>query len=66
VKPVTVSQLNHPNICTLHDVGENYLVMELVDGDTLADRIARGPLPQADVLRIGAQVAEALDRAHQK
>jgi len=64
----TVSSLNHPNICTLHDIGRegstDYLVMELVDGETLAARIARGALPPADVLRIGAQVSDALDRAH--
>lgn len=60
----TISQLNHPHICTLHDVGEDYLVMELLEGESLADRIARGPLPLADVLRYGAQIAEALDRAH--
>ena len=59
-----ISQLNHPNICTLYDVGDDYLVMELLDGETLADRIARGPLPLADVLKFGAQIAEALDRAH--
>ncbi|HKS25010.1 MAG TPA: protein kinase [Thermoanaerobaculia bacterium] len=64
----TISQLNHPNICTLYDVGRengtDYLVMEFVDGETLADRIARGPLPVGDVLRFGVQIAEALDRAH--
>jgi eukaryotic-like serine/threonine-protein kinase len=60
----TISQLNHPHICTLYDVGDDYLVMELLDGDTLADRIARGPLPMPDVLRIGHQIADALDRAH--
>src|SRR5688500_2845575 len=60
----TISQLNHPHICTLHDVGPDYLVMELLEGDTLADRIARGPMPLLDVLRYGAQIAEALDRAH--
>src|SRR5213075_788440 len=47
----TISQLSHPNICTLYDVGENYLVMELLEGDTLADRIAKGPLPLGDVLK---------------
>jgi eukaryotic-like serine/threonine-protein kinase len=56
--------LNHPNICTLHDVGENYLVMELLEGETLAERIMRGPLPMHDVLTYGVQIAEALDRAH--
>src|SRR5512134_3080337 len=64
----TVSSLNHPNICTLFDVGRevdtDYLVMELVDGETLAQRITRGPLPAGDVVKIGAQVADALDRAH--
>jgi serine/threonine protein kinase len=64
----TISQLTHPNICTLYDVGnENgveYLVMELLDGETLADRLARGPLPMREVLRYGREVAAALDRAH--
>jgi eukaryotic-like serine/threonine-protein kinase len=63
-----ISQLNHPNICTLHDVGEDhgtsYLVMELLDGETLADRLSRGPMPLADVLRYGIQIADGLDRAH--
>src|SRR5262245_58453568 len=64
----TVSSLNHPYICTLHDIGRegdtDYIVMELVEGETLATRIARGSLPTADVLRIGSQIADALDRAH--
>src|SRR5690349_11795189 len=64
----TVSGLNHPHICVLHDVGRegdtDYLVMELVDGETLAQRLARGPLPNAELLRIGTQIADALDRAH--
>jgi len=64
----TVSGLNHPNICTLYDVGRegdiDYLVMELIEGETLADRLRLGPLPIADVLRFGTQVADALDRAH--
>jgi len=64
----TISQLTHPNICTLYDVGNEggveYLVMELLDGDTLADRLARGPLPMRDVLRYGREIATALDRAH--
>jgi len=59
-----ISQLNHPNICTLHDVGENYLVMEMLEGETLADRVARGPLPLEQVVRYGAEIASALDRAH--
>ena len=64
----TISQLNHPHICTLHDVGEDngtsYLVMELLEGESRADRLARGPLPLSDVFRFGSQIAEALDRAH--
>jgi len=64
----TISGLNHPHICTLFDVGRegdaDFLVMELVEGETLAARLTRGPLPLADTLRIGAQVADALDRAH--
>jgi eukaryotic-like serine/threonine-protein kinase len=64
----TISQLNHPHICTLHDVGEengrSYLVMELLEGESLADRLSRGPLPLAEVIRYGTQIAEALDRAH--
>jgi hypothetical protein len=60
----TISQLSHPNICTLFDVGDDFLVMELLEGESVADRIARGPMPLADVLRYGAQIAEALHRAH--
>jgi serine/threonine protein kinase len=60
----TISQLNHPNICTLYDVGDDYLVMELLEGESLAERLAKGPLQLPDVLRYGAQIADALDRAH--
>jgi Tol biopolymer transport system component len=64
----TISQLTHPHICTLYDVGNEggveYLVMELLEGDTLADRIGRGALPMRDVLRYGGEIAGALDRAH--
>ena len=59
-----ISQLTHPNICTLYDVGDGYLVMELLEGETLADRIAKGVLPLDHVIRIGSQIANALDRAH--
>ncbi len=63
-----ISSLNHPNICTLYDVGHqdgtDYLVMELVEGETLAERIARGPLPLSQVLRHGAEIAGALGQAH--
>ena len=70
----TVSSLNHPHICTLFDVGRapgeagsgdtDYLVMELVEGETLATRIQRGPLAGPELLRFGIQIADALDRAH--
>ncbi|RKZ11938.1 hypothetical protein DRQ53_01860 [bacterium] len=64
----TISSLNHPHICVLHDVGEHegihYLVMELVDGLTLTQALEKGPLPIADTLKYGAQISDALDRAH--
>ncbi len=64
-----VAALNHPNICTLHDVGPDYLVMELVEGETLADVLAQRPrlspgLPIDETLRIARQIALALDAAH--
>ncbi|MFZ1947410.1 MAG: serine/threonine-protein kinase, partial [bacterium] len=66
----TISQLNHPQICTLHDVGRHegmdYLVMELLEGETLAHRLERRPLQVQDVLALGAQIAEALDVAHRR
>src|SRR6266550_6923980 len=61
----TISALNHPNICTLYDIGHengfDFLVMELLEGETLADRLAKGPLPTEQVLEYGIQIAEALD-----
>jgi serine/threonine protein kinase len=64
----TISSLNHPNICTLHDIGSqdglDYLVMECVEGETLAKRLEKGPLPIEEVLRYGVQIASALDTAH--
>ncbi len=60
----TISQLDHPHICTLFDVGDDYLVMEYLEGESLADRLARGALPLAEALRYGTQIAQALDRAH--
>jgi serine/threonine protein kinase/Tol biopolymer transport system component len=64
----TISSLNHPHICVLHDIGReqdtDYLVMELVEGETLTQRLTRGPLPTSEVLKLGAQIADALDRAH--
>ena len=64
----TISALNHPNICVLHDVGTqdglDYLVMECVEGETLAKRLEKGPLALEQVLKYGAQIAEGLDMAH--
>lgn len=64
----TVSHLNHPHICALYDVGNqdgvDYLVMEYVEGETLARRLEKGPLPLDQVLKYGAQIAGALDKAH--
>ena len=61
-----IASLNHPNICTLHDVGPNYLVMELVEGPALSDRIKQGALPLDEALHIARQIAEALEAAHEK
>src|SRR6478609_4595425 len=61
-----ISSLNHPHICTLYDVGPDYLVMELVAGATLAERIAAGPMPLAEALPIARQIVEALEAAHEK
>ncbi len=84
----TISSLNHPHICTLHDVGEaivesamngstasfsnpdataqnvSYLVMELLEGETIADRLTRGAMPLHEVLKYAIQIADALTRAH--
>src|ERR1700683_4578259 len=64
VEARAISALNHPHICTLYDVGPNYLVMELVEGETLAARLKQGPLPPVEVLRYGVEIAEALAEAH--
>src|SRR5512142_1782092 len=64
----TISSLNHPNICTLYDVGHqdviDYLVMEYLEGETLADRLRKGPLPIIQVLRYGIESCEGLEKAH--
>jgi serine/threonine protein kinase len=66
----TISQLSHPHICTLHDVGNHdgveYLVMEFLEGETLTDRIAKGPLPLETVLRYGIEISDALEKAHRQ
>ena len=61
-----ISSLNHPNICTLYDVGPDYLVMELVEGETLAARLKSGPLPLKTVLLYGDQILAAVVEAHVK
>jgi len=64
----TISSLNHPHICVLYDVGRqdgvDFLVMEYVEGETLAARLEKGPLPLEQVLKFGIQIADALDKAH--
>ena len=63
-----ISSLNHPNICTLYDVGHqdgtDYLVMEFLEGETLADRLMKGPLPSDQVLKYGIEICEGLEKAH--
>ena len=63
-----ISSLNHPNICTLYDVGHqdgiDYLVMEFLEGKTLADRLAKGPMPPEQVLKYGIEICEGLEKAH--
>ena len=65
-----ISALQHPNICTLYDIGTQdgtqFLVMEYLEGQTLAERLAKGPLPIEQVLKIGTEIAQALEKAHQQ
>ena len=61
-----IASLNHPNICTLFDVGPNYLVMELIEGPTLYDRMAQGAMPLEEAVPVAVQIAEALEAAHDK
>src|SRR5271168_463475 len=61
-----VAALNHPNICQLYDVGPDYLVMELVEGPTLAERIQQGAVPLEEGLKIAKQIAGALEASHDK
>lgn len=65
----SVSKLSHPHICALHDIGDQdgtvFLVMELLEGETLEQRLNKGPLPPEQTIRYGAQIADALSKAHQ-
>src|SRR5215207_6105472 len=65
-----ISSLNHPHICALYDVGSqdgiDFLVMEYLDGETLADRIIKGPLPLDEALGVAIAIADALDKAHRQ
>jgi serine/threonine protein kinase len=66
----TISKLNHPHICALHDLGQydssSFLVMEYLEGESLAERLSKGALPLEDALRYATQIAEALAEAHQQ
>jgi len=66
----TIASLNHPHICTLYDIGHqdgiDFLVMEYLEGETLAQRLLKGPLPLEQVLQYAIQIADALDKAHRK
>ena len=66
----TIASLTHPNICTLHDIGRegdtDFLVMEYLEGQTLAQRLARGPLPLDEALKVAIAIADALDKAHRE
>ncbi len=65
-----VSSLNHPHFCTLHDIGHHdgidFIVMEYIEGETLADRLKKGPLPLDQALQFGIQMADALDKVHRQ
>src|SRR5215471_18791955 len=64
----TIASLNHPHICTLYDVGHqngtDFLVMEYLEGETLAERLKKGPLPLNQVLQYAIEISDALDKAH--
>src|SRR6516165_711614 len=66
----TIASLNHPHICTLYDIGHqdgtDYLVLEYLEGETLAERLKKGPLPLDQVLRYAIEISDALDKAHRK
>src|SRR5215510_7907365 len=65
-----LAALNHPNLAVIHELkevdGSKYLILELVEGETLAERVTRGPIPIDEALEIAQQIAEALEAAHEK
>src|SRR5215510_5827756 len=65
-----IAALNHPHICVLHDIGHqdgtDYLVMEYLEGETLVQRLRKGPLPLEQVIRYAMEIADALDKAHRQ
>jgi serine/threonine protein kinase len=65
-----ISSLSHPHICTLYDIGDDggrpFIVMEYLEGETLDDRLTRGPLPAVEVIRYAVQIADALAHAHSR
>ena len=67
---LAISSLQHPHICVLHDLGRedgvNFLIMEHLEGETLAERLLRGPIPCEEVLKIGGEVADAMEKAHRQ
>jgi eukaryotic-like serine/threonine-protein kinase len=69
-KHAPIASLNHPHICVLHDIGQqdgtNFLVMEYLEGETLAERLKKGPLPLDQVLQCAIEISDALDKAHRK
>src|ERR1700739_2264564 len=66
----TIASLNHPHLCTRHDIGQqngtDFLVMEYLEGETLAERLKKGPLPLDQVLQYAIEISDALDKAHRK
>jgi Tol biopolymer transport system component/tRNA A-37 threonylcarbamoyl transferase component Bud32 len=63
---LAIAALNHPNVCTLYDVGPDYLVLEYVEGQSLSERLAQGALPEPEALAVAIQIATALEAAHEK
>src|SRR6516164_10058544 len=65
-----IASLNHPHICALYDIGHqdsiDYLVLEYLEGESVSDRLKRGPMPPDHVLRYGIQIADALEKAHRQ